>query len=93
MKDKEVKKLAKQEDKEAKFEKKKGKEMPEGKEPKGHEKMEKKAEKEGVKESRYESSKSDSKPRLKNEMAGQHQTGLDHPAAQYDSYKRPRREG
>lgn len=36
--------------------------------------------------------KSGTKERLKNEQAEHHETGLDHPAAKYDSYKRPRRD-
>lgn len=36
--------------------------------------------------------KQGTKSRLKNEAAEYHKTGLDHPAAQYETYKRPRRD-
>lgn len=36
--------------------------------------------------------KSGTESRLKNEAAEYHSTSLDHPAAQYETYKRPRRD-
>lgn len=44
------------------------------------------------KASRFESTKSDSKSRTKNEVSKEPETGLNHPEAQYDTYKRPRRD-
>lgn len=44
------------------------------------------------KASRFQATKSDSKSRTKNETAKEPETGLTHPEAQYDTYKRPRRD-
>lgn len=73
----------------------KQKELPKDKKPEQKKSKEEPKEKsKGFedKSSKSEAPKKDSKPRLKNEMAGQHETGLDHPAAQYESYKRPRKD-
>ncbi len=64
----------------------KDKKMPEVKEPKGQEKEKAESKEHEAKESKFES-----KLKKEKETEG-HETGLNHPAAQYESYKRPRRD-